>query len=87
MHMCVTPHTSLPTYDNVIDMYKQHICCDTEIEDTCKPDYAMVVCRSHDTAGSLANGVFMSRPTGKIQTHWQNPDPLVKSRPTGWDIK
>ncbi len=28
-----------------------------------------------------------SRPTGKIQTHWQNPDPLVKSRPTGWDTK
>ncbi len=38
--------------------------------------YAMVVCRLHDTAGSLANGVFISRPTG-------NPDPLAKSRPTG----
>ncbi len=35
-----------------------------------KTDYAMVVCRSHDTAGSLAHGVFISRPTGKIQTHW-----------------
>ncbi len=22
-----------------------------------------------------------------IQTHWQNPDPLVKSRPTGSDKK
>ncbi len=42
--------------------------------------YAMVVCRLHDTAGSLAHGVFISRPTG-------NPDPLVKSRPTGWDTK
>ncbi len=37
--------------------------------------YAMVVCRSHDTARSLAHGVFISRPTsksrptGKIQTH------------------
>ncbi len=31
--------------------------------------YAMVVCRSHDTVGSLAHGVFISRPTGKIQTH------------------
>ncbi len=30
--------------------------------------YVMVVCRSHDTAGSLAHGVFISRPTGK--THW-----------------
>ncbi len=37
--------------------------------------YAMVVCRSYDTAGSLAHGVFISRPTG-------NPDPLAKSRPT-----
>ncbi len=36
----------------------------------------MAVCRSHDTAGSLAHGVFISRPTG-------NPDPLAKSRPTG----
>ncbi len=34
------------------------------------PDYSMVVCRSHDTAGSLANGVFISRATG-------NPDPLA----------
>ncbi len=53
--------------------------------------YAMVVCRSHDTAGSMAHGVFISRPTGKsrttgkIQTHWQNPDLLLKSRPTGWE--
>ncbi len=44
----------------------------------------MVVCRSHDTAGSLDHGVFISRPTrksrptGKIQTH-----ALTKSRPTG----
>ncbi len=38
--------------------------------------YAMVVCRSHDTAGSLAHGVFIFKPTG-------NPDPLAKSRPTG----
>ncbi len=38
--------------------------------------YAMVMCRLHDTAGSLAHGVFISRPTG-------NPDPLAKSRPTG----
>ncbi len=30
----------------------------------------MVVCRLHDTAGSLAHGVFISRPTGEIQTHW-----------------
>ncbi len=37
---------------------------------------AMVVCRSHDTEGSLANGVFISRPTG-------NPDQLAQSRPTG----
>ncbi len=44
--------------------------------------YAMFVCRSHDTAGSLAHGVFISRPTDKIQTQWQNPDPPVKSRPT-----
>ncbi len=43
----------------------------------------MVVCRSHDTVGSLAHGVFISRPTGKIQTHWQNPDQLTKYRPTG----
>ncbi len=42
----------------------------------CKKNYAMVVYRSHDIAGSLANGVFISRPTG-------NPDPLAKSRPTG----
>ncbi len=35
----------------------------------------MVVCRLHDTAGSLAHVVFISRPTG-------NPDPLAKSRPT-----
>ncbi len=40
------------------------------------PHYAMVVCRSHDTVGSLAHGVFISKPTG-------NPDPLAKSRPTG----
>ncbi len=39
--------------------------------------YAMVVCRSHDTAGILAHGVFISRPTGK------NPDPLSKYVPTG----
>ncbi len=39
--------------------------------------YAMVVCRSHVTARSLAHGVFISRPTSKIQTHWQNPEPLV----------
>ncbi len=39
-------------------------------------NYAMVVCRSHDTAGSLAHGVIISRPTG-------NPDQLAKSRPTG----
>ncbi len=45
--------------------------------------YAMVVCRSHDTAGSLANGVFISRPTSKIQTNWQNLDPLAKYRHTG----
>ncbi len=45
--------------------------------------YAMVVCRLHDTVGSLAHGVFISRPTGKIQAHCQNPDPLAKSRPTG----
>ncbi len=32
--------------------------------------YAMVVCRSHGTAGSLAHGVIISRPPGKIQTHW-----------------
>ncbi len=38
--------------------------------------YAMVVYRSHDTARSLAHGVFISRSTG-------NPDPLAKSRPTG----
>ncbi len=38
--------------------------------------YAMVVYRSHDKAGSLAHGVFISRPTG-------NPDPLEKSIPTG----
>ncbi len=37
--------------------------------------YAMVVCRLHDTAGSLAHGVFISRTTC-------NPDPLAKSRPT-----
>ncbi len=42
-------------------------------------DYAMVVCRSYDTAGSL---VFISDPLA-IQTHWQNTDPLAKSRPTG----
>ncbi len=30
----------------------------------------MVVCRSHDTAGSLTNGVFISRHIGKIQAHW-----------------
>ncbi len=36
----------------------------------------MVVCRLHDTAGSLAHWVFVSRPTG-------NRDPLAKSRPTG----
>ncbi len=42
----------------------------------------MVVYRSHDTAGSLAHGVFISRPTGNM-THWQNPDPLGKSRRTG----
>ncbi len=59
----------------------------------------MVVCRSHDTVGSLAHGVFISRPTGnpdplaksrptgKIQTHLQNPDPLVRSRSTGWGHK
>ncbi len=41
-----------------------------------KQFYAMVVCRLHDTAGSLAHGGFISRPTG-------NPDPLIKSRPTG----
>ncbi len=35
-----------------------------------------VVCKSHDTAGSLAHGVFISTPNG-------NPDPLAKSRPTG----
>ncbi len=45
--------------------------------------YAMVVCRLHDTAGSLDHGVFISRPTGKIQAHCQNPDPLAKSRTTG----
>ncbi len=33
--------------------------------------------RSHDTVGSLAHGVIISRPTGKMQTHWQNPDPKV----------
>ncbi len=38
--------------------------------------YAMVVCRSHDTAGSLVHGVFISKPIG-------NSDPLAKSRPTG----
>ncbi len=32
--------------------------------------YAMVVCRLHDAAESLAHGVFISRPSGKIQTHW-----------------
>ncbi len=37
--------------------------------------YAMVVCRSHDTAGSLAHGVFISRRTSNL-------DPLAKSRPT-----
>ncbi len=45
-------------------------------------NYAMVVCRSHDTAGSLAHGVFISRPTHKLQSHLQNPDLLVKSRST-----
>ncbi len=35
----------------------------------------MVVCRSHDRAGSLAHGVFISRPTC-------NPDQLPKSRPS-----
>ncbi len=39
--------------------------------------YAMVLCRSHDTAGSLAHRFFY------IHTHWQNADPLAKSRPTG----
>ncbi len=37
--------------------------------------YAMVMCRSHDPAGSLVHGVIISKPTG-------NPDPLAKSRPT-----
>ncbi len=40
--------------------------------------YAMVVCRLHDTAGSLVwpmgfsypDPLAKSRPTGKIQTHW-----------------
>ncbi len=50
-----------------------NICTNIPCSNTC---YAMVVCRSHDTAGSLAHGVFISRPTG-------NPDPLAKSRPTG----
>ncbi len=37
--------------------------------------YAMAVCRSHDTAESLAHGssypdpLAKSRPSGKIQTH------------------
>ncbi len=39
--------------------------------------YDMGVCGSHDAAGSLAHDVFISRPTGKVQTHWQHPDPLV----------
>ncbi len=57
-----------------------HTCsvCDYRYHDcvTGAQNYAMVVCRSHDTAWSLAHGVFISRPTGKsrrtdkIQTHW-----------------
>ncbi len=39
--------------------------------------YAMVVCRWHHTARSLADGVFYIQIHLKIQTHWQNPDPLV----------
>ncbi len=37
--------------------------------------YTMVVCRSHDTAGSLDHGVSYPDPQA-------NPDPLAKSRPT-----
>ncbi len=36
---------------------------------------------------SYPDPLAKSRPTGKIQTYWQNPDTLVNSRPTGWDTK
>ncbi len=33
--------------------------------------YAMVVCKLNDIEWSMFHVVIKSRPTGKIQTHWE----------------